>query len=136
MSVWWAHEIPELQDALRRMRAYPEVVRMTVACPNDHALIRVFDTPTGDVLLWQTTGFLGNYDASGNMTTSPVVRQGWEALRRGEDDPHGFGQLEASCACTSGRLDTAEVWKALDAGKRRVRVKRHPSVRRFLEIDD
>ena len=89
---------------------------MTVACPNDRTLIRVFVRPPVTFCCGRPPAF-GNYDASGNMTARrSVVRQGWEALRRGEDG-HGFGQLRGHRACTSGRLDTAEVWKALDAGK-------------------
>lgn len=138
MTALFARDVPELREALNRSRTFPEVIRLKVTCPDDHTLIRVLETSRGIAILYQTTGLKINEHDYGFESTGTVPREAWCVLFRSDDDPHGSGQVETSCRCMSGRLDTASIWEVVDDPDRarRARVRRNESVLRLLEVNN
>ena len=113
--------LPDLAAALARASRYRESATvLTVACPNDHALVRLLDTERGRVLLWEQEGWAATDDSTADrLATRRDSRQTAWALE--VEGPTDGGWLHAECRCSSTRVSTAEVLAAAAAGRRRVR---------------
>ncbi len=100
--------------------------RLTIACPNDHTLARVYETTVGLVVVHDTGGVkkarTADMPGFGPVQMPPVrgprAETGAYLL-----DEHDFGHLlPMQCRCTTANVRAQELLHAIAAGKRRLLV--------------
>ncbi len=102
--------------------------RLTIACPNDHTLARVYQTAVGLVVVHDTGGVkkarTADMPGFGPVQMPPVrgPRAETGAYLLDEHDSGSYHLFPMQCRCTTANVRARELWEAMAAGKRRLLV--------------